>query len=75
MTISPFTPLRFDDGTKSDGVKSRYVQVFAPTDRIMLQVFTGVGTNEGVPVGKIYDAHTDELPDRNAASRRRYHRI
>ncbi len=62
-TISPFTPLRFDDGTKSDGNKSRYVQVFAPTDRIMLQVFTGVGAGESVPVGKIYDAHTDELID------------
>lgn len=63
MRISPFTPLRFDDGTTSDGVLSRYVQVFAPTDRIMLQVFTGVGTGEGVPVGKIYDAHTNEVID------------
>ena len=63
MTISPFTPLRFDDGTKSDGLPSRYIQVFAPTDRIMLQVFTKTGTNEAAPVGKLYDAHTDELID------------
>lgn len=62
-TISPFTPLRFDDGTESDGIKSRYVQVFAPTDRIMLQVFTGVGTGNPTPVGKIYDAHTDTVID------------
>jgi len=59
--ISPFTPLRFDDGTKSDGLPSRYVQVFAPTDRIMLQVFTDVGAGDAVPVGKIYDAHTDNV--------------
>lgn len=62
-TISPFTPLRFDDGTESDGIKSRYVQVFAQTDRIMLQVFTGVGAGNPTPVGKIYDAHTDTVID------------
>lgn len=58
MTISPFTPLRFDDGTRSDGMPSRYLQVFAPTDRIMLQVFQDVGSGESTPVGKIYDAHS-----------------
>lgn len=63
MRISPFTPLRFDDGTTSDGVLSRYVQVFAPTDRIMLQVFTDTMEGDPAPVGKIYDAHTDELID------------
>ena len=63
MRISPFTPLRFDDGTTSDGVLSRYVQVFAPTDRIMLQVFQDVGSAESPPVGELYDAHTGDLID------------
>ncbi len=36
MIISPFTPIFFDD-FKSDGIESRYVQVFAPSDRILLE--------------------------------------
>lgn len=36
MIISPFTPLFFDD-FKSDGIESRYIQVFAPSDQILLE--------------------------------------
>ena len=36
MIISPFTPIFFDD-FKSDGIESRYVQVFAPADHILLE--------------------------------------
>lgn len=44
MLISPFTPLFFGS-RKSDGMKSRYVQTFAPTDRILVQVFLDAGEN------------------------------
>ena len=37
MIISPFTPLFFDSH-KSDGLDSRYIQVFAPTDRILIEI-------------------------------------
>lgn len=36
MIISPFTPLFFED-FKSDGIESRYLQVFATTDQILLE--------------------------------------
>lgn len=39
IKISPFVPLHFDDGIASDGLPSRYVQLFATTDQIMVQVF------------------------------------
>lgn len=38
MFISPFTPLFFID-RKADGVESDYIQTFAPSDRILLQIF------------------------------------
>lgn len=37
MLISPFTPLFFID-RKSDGIKSKYTQVFSPKDQILLEV-------------------------------------
>lgn len=36
MIISPFTPLFFED-FKSDGIESRYLQMFASTDQILLE--------------------------------------
>lgn len=38
MRISPFTPLFFID-RKADGIDSDYIQTFAPTDRILIEVF------------------------------------
>lgn len=43
MKISPFTPLHFGNEPESDGLPSRYVQLFASTDQIMVQVFAGSG--------------------------------
>ena len=37
MTISPFTPLFFI-GDKADGIESEYIQTFATTDRILIQI-------------------------------------
>lgn len=36
MLLSPFTPLRFTHH-KHDGIDGRYIQTFAPTDRILVQ--------------------------------------
>lgn len=36
MIISPFTPIFFDD-FKSDGIESRYTQIFASTDQILFE--------------------------------------
>lgn len=43
MKISPFTPLHFGNEPESDGLPSRYVQLFASTDQIMVQVLVGSG--------------------------------
>ena len=56
MKISPFTPLFFDEASPSDGLPSRYVQVFGPTDQIMIQVFAS--SEEEEPEGAIVSAHT-----------------
>lgn len=37
MIISPFTPLFFPS-VKADGIESPYIQTFAPTDRILIQL-------------------------------------
>lgn len=42
MIISPFTPLFFED-FKSDGIESRYIQVFATTDQILLECLCAPG--------------------------------
>lgn len=51
MTISPFTPLRFADH-RTDGIPSDYMQVFADTDRILLQI---LGTSSVSPIVKVID--------------------
>lgn len=38
--VSPFTPIFFQPSTDNSGIKSRYIQVFAPYDEIMIQVIT-----------------------------------
>lgn len=60
MIISPFTPLFFLADHKTDGLDCEYMQTFAPTDRILLEIFDpgreiedmGV-TIQTVPDGKI----------------------
>lgn len=56
MKISPFTPLHFGEANASDGLSSRYVQVFAPTDQIMIQVIADA--EDWTPDATIRDAHT-----------------
>lgn len=56
MKISPFTPLHFGEANASDGLPSRYVQLFAPTDRIMIQVIADA--EDLAPDATISDAHT-----------------
>lgn len=41
MIVSPFTPLFFNSFRKADGIDSDYVQTFAPTDRILLELLGG----------------------------------
>ena len=60
MKISPFTPLCFEPYV-SDGLPSRYVQVWAPTDHILVQVFAG--TEDGEPDGEITNAVTGATVD------------
>lgn len=59
MILSPFSPIFFEPRKGSNGVPSHYVQTFAPTDQIMLQLI-GV-TCEAVPTAKVYNACTDAL--------------
>lgn len=61
MKLSPFTPLNFAGSNVSDGLHSRYTQVFAPTDQIMIQVVADA--EETAPTGTLYDACTDEVVD------------
>jgi len=61
MKLSPFTPLNFAGSNVSDGLASRYTQVFAPTDQIMIQVVADA--EETAPTGTLYDAYTDEVVD------------
>lgn len=58
MKLSPFTPLYFAESNVSDGLSSRYTQVWAPTDQIMIQVIAE--TSESAPTATLYDASTDE---------------
>lgn len=50
MIISPFTPLFFPD-VKVDGIDSRYIQTFATTDEILVEVI-GLAS-EGTPTASI----------------------
>ena len=56
MKISPFVPLHFDDGSTSDGLPSRYMQLFASTDHIVVQVEAATG--EEVADAVLKDAHS-----------------
>ena len=44
MLISPFTPLCFSTH-RTDGIPSEYMQVFAPTDHILIEVFVEKDTD------------------------------
>lgn len=57
MIVSPFTPLFFISH-KTDGVRSGYMQTFAPTDRIFLQLI-GPGEWEGRAVVFREPGHTE----------------
>ena len=50
MIISPFTPLFFPD-VKADGIDSRYIQTFATTDEILVEII-GL-TSEEAPTASI----------------------
>lgn len=59
--VSPFTPLFFNPSTDRSGVGSRYMQVFAPSDQIMLQV---IARSESRTIsGKIVNVATDAEVD------------
>lgn len=53
MMISPFTPLFFVN-RKADGIESGYMQTFAPTDRILLEIF---GNKNSAPYTFVYDVN------------------
>lgn len=56
MKISPFTPLHFREANESDGLPSRYIQTWAPTDHILIQVIANVG--DTAPTATLNNAHT-----------------
>lgn len=60
MKISPFTPLCFEPYT-SDGLPSRYVQLWAPTDNILVEMFAETG--EPAPEVTLYNARTGDMID------------
>ena len=59
MIVSPFTPLFFING-KRDGIASEYMQTFAPTDRILLQI---LDTKHTIPDVELRDACSGGLID------------
>ncbi len=59
MKISPFTPLHFGNEPESDGLPSRYVQLFASTDQIMVQVLAG--SDETLSDATLKDAHGSDV--------------
>lgn len=54
MILSPFTPIFFNRRKGIDGVESRYLQTFANTDQINVQVIAS--TSEEEPTASIYIA-------------------
>lgn len=42
IRISPFTPLFFAPSNDISGVSSKYIQLFAPTDKILIQVLSSI---------------------------------
>lgn len=59
--VSPFTPLFFNPSTDTSGINSRYIQVFSPSDEIMLQVITR--SESRTITGKIIDVITGTETD------------
>ena len=59
MKISPFTPLHFGNEPESDGLPSRYVQLFASTDQIMVQVLAS--GDETLSDAALKDAHGSDV--------------
>ncbi|MDD3038813.1 hypothetical protein [Bacteroides sp.] len=57
LRISPFTPLFFNPSTDRYGMYSRYIQKFAPTDQILIEVVTVSEKND--LSGYVIDALTD----------------
>ncbi len=57
MIISPFTPLFFEK-YKSDGIESRYIQTFAQTDQILVEMFVG---NPNIPIEVIIQSEDGVL--------------
>ena len=57
MFLSPFTPLNFTRH-RHDGIDSRYVQTFASTDEIMIQI---IGGKTWAGVAKVYLEPTHEV--------------
>lgn len=60
MKISPFTPLCFEPYV-SDGLPSRYVQLWSQTDHILVQVLTD--SEEGEPDAELVNAVTGATVD------------
>ena len=48
MIISPFTPLFFSPSTDKFGAKSKYVQLFARTDRILIELISAPEEHEPI---------------------------
>lgn len=61
MKISPFTPLFFNPSTSSCGLGSRYMQTFAPTDKILIEVIGSVG--DTAPVATVNDLCSETVYD------------
>lgn len=61
--ISPFTPLFFNVNSDRSSYSSRYVQIFAPSDQIMVQVITQYESR--TITGKIINAITGDETEIN----------
>ena len=59
MKISPFTPLHFSEANRSDGMPSRSIQLWAPTDQILVEVIASAG--DTAPSASLNDAHTGSV--------------
>lgn len=59
MKISPFTPLHFSEANRSDGMPSRFIQLWAPTDQILVEVIASAG--DTAPSSSLNDAHTGSV--------------
>lgn len=59
MKISPFTPLHFSEANRSDGMPSRFIQLWAPTDQILVEVIASDG--DTAPSASLNDAHTGSV--------------